>query len=437
MREDILNNYDVVIVGGGFSGLTLAYHLPSNLRVLVLERKNKPDAAVESTGLITEVTKNLLGEFVDIDNYLPNPIDTIGVVSPDYDKYFFSSTKQPWVFSTDTPALIKRMGEILPDNVKLLLSATFISAQKTDDHGYPLRIKFVLNNGPRQEKTIQTKFLVGADGGRSAVAQTDKFLSKNKRFLAGFEKVFYGQINFGPKPLSTVYHFWFGEFSLGYGGWLSPTLVNGRPAFRVGLAKLAKDMKDLSRLDQFVEILRQKNIINIQDEASFLSFASLIPIGGVLRHHYHDRSLLVGDAAGFCGAFAADGIKGALVSAQVASRLIPRFLAGETNVFKQYHQEIQKFNRLIRYFYKQKLYRFVWDRMKTDRSFMAMYNLIANSKEGFLDQFCDSQFRFDGQTKRGLMSLVITWKNLPQLIAYAWFLLIDALSSFFKKKKPR
>ena len=67
---------------------------------------------------------------------------------------------------------------------------------------------------------------------------------------------------------------------------------------------------------------------------------------------YDDHSLLLGDAAGLCGAFAADGIKGAVVSGQVAARLIPEVLEGNPAALKRYYPEIQKNNKLMSYYYK-------------------------------------------------------------------------------------
>src|SRR3989338_1206773 len=96
---------DVVIVGASFAGLTLGHHLPQGLRTIILDRKTRLDTAIETTGLITEATRELFKQFCDVDRFIPNRITTIGVVSPDYNKYFFSHTEKPWIYSTDTPLL--------------------------------------------------------------------------------------------------------------------------------------------------------------------------------------------------------------------------------------------------------------------------------------------------------------------------------------------
>jgi flavin-dependent dehydrogenase len=415
MHQD---TYDIVIIGASFAGLTLAHHLPAHLRVLVLDKKPALDYFIESTGLVTQDTKNLLDVFVNTEPYIPNQITTIGVVAHDYRKMFFSHTKEPWIYSTDTPQLVKAISETLPPNVDLQIGSTFKDFIVLQDEKLPLEVSFAQKG---HEKKVRARFIVGADGSHSQVAKKNKNLSKNTKFLAGVEKVFFGNILLGDHPKNTVYHFWFGEFSLGYGGWLSPTTVEGRPAFRLGLAKLQKDLKDLKKIDEFIRVLEEKKMIEIdKGSEEVLTFGSLIPIGGPLRTVYDKHSLLIGDAAGLCGAFAADGIKGAIVSGKVAAQLIPDYLEGNEKALSEYYPRIQKHRKLMTYYRKQLLYRFIWDRMKSNRSFEMMFDIIARQKESFLNQFCDSK---DKNTS--LMWVVLKVRNLPLLVKYAWFLFLD------------
>lgn len=414
--------YDIVIVGASFAGLTLAHHLPSHFRVLVLDKKPTIDHYIESTGLITQATKDMLDGFVKTDFFIPNQITTIGVVAHDYKKMFFSHTKDPWIYSTDTPQLVKHISETLPQNVDLQIGSTFREALVSRED-FPLEVSYSQKG---IEKKVRARFIVGADGTHSQVAKKNPRLSRNKKFLAGLEKVFYGNILLGDHPKNTVYHFWFGEFSLGYGGWLSPTTVQGRPAFRLGLAKLQKDLKDLKKIDEFIRILEEKKMIEIEKGSEeVLTFGSLIPIGGPLKKVFDRHSLLIGDAAGLCGAFAADGIKGAIVSGKVAAQIISDYLEGNADALRQFYPRIQEHRKLMTYYRKQLLYRFVWDRMKSNRSFETMFDIIARQKESFLNQFCDSKDK-----NSSLMWVVLKVKNVPLLLKYSWFLFLD----FFKKR---
>ncbi len=68
-------HYDVVIIGASFAGLSLAHHLPPSVKVLILDMKRALNADVESTGLITEHTYQLLKSFLpNLDEWLrPKP----------------------------------------------------------------------------------------------------------------------------------------------------------------------------------------------------------------------------------------------------------------------------------------------------------------------------------------------------------------------------
>ncbi|KKP37334.1 MAG: hypothetical protein UR27_C0007G0083 [Candidatus Peregrinibacteria bacterium GW2011_GWA2_33_10] len=410
--------YDIIIIGASFSGLTLAHHLPKNLKILILDKKKLLNSLIESTGLITQATKDEIAAFFEVDKYVPNQITTIGVVSTNFENNFFSGTKKPWIYSTDTPTLIQGMSEKLPKNVDLKINSQFITYKIDKNEEYPVKVKLKENG---IEKKVSCKFIVGADGSESCVAKANKNLSKNKKFLVAIEKVFYGDILLGDNPDSTVYHFWFGEFSLGYGGWLSPTIINNKKAFRLGLAKLKKDRKELNKVNEFIEILKEKKIINIEKNTKeILCFGHQIPINGPLKKVQDDYSLLIGDAAGFCGAFSADGIKGAVISGKIAAKLIPKHLNGDKKALKTYLQEMEKHNKLITYYKKQLFYRFIWNRMKKNRTYKTMFNLIAKDKEHFINQFCDSKDR-----QKSLIGIVLKIRNLPLLIKYAWYIFLD------------
>lgn len=411
-------SYDVVIVGASFSGLTLAHHLPKDLRVLIVESKPTAGATVESTGLITVRTREELASFFPIETYLTNPITSICVMAPDFERYFISQTEEPWIYQTDTKAFVKGLATSLPPNVELWTSSTFLEVV-----GDPVKEVMIQHGGERV--TVSTRFLVGADGGRSRVASVVPGLDRNKRFLFGFEQVFFGQVHLGPKPEETIYHFWFGEFSLGYGGWLSPTVVNGKLAFRVGLAKLMKDKGDAVELmRKFLQILVERKIVTIEGDPTKpdYQFGSMIPIGGSLKQVSHENVLLVGDAAGFCGAFAADGIKGSVVSGKEAATLINRFLQGETQALSEYIPAVNRHDQLIGYYGRQVFYRWVWDLMKRDRTFTAMYEIVEQEKSSFLYQFCDSKDK-----RKSLAWVVLKWRHVFRLAKYSVLLLIDLL----------
>jgi len=411
---------DVIIIGASFSGLTLAHHLPGNLDVVVIDRKTRLNDGVESTGLITTATHNELKSFTDVERFEPNDVTSICVVAPDYKKHFFSSTAEPWMYTTDTPELLKHMAETVPAHVDIRLGSGLVSYIIEDGVEYPVHVTY-LHNGEKKE--LRAKFLVGTDGSKSTVARLHHRLSQNEKFLAGHEKVFYGDIHLGDRPEQSVYHFWFGEFSLGYGGWLSPTIIDGKNAFRVGLAKLhGQERKGIREVSRFIEILQEKKIITIDPEhpESVYGFGHLIPIGGVLERITDQHVMLLGDAAGLCGAFAADGIKGAVLSGKIAASMIPEYLSGDEGVLEEYRDRIEGCGGMMSYYRRQVLYRRVWEMMKSDRSFFALYDIVERQKEQFLNQYCDNKDR-----GKSLARVVLRPKNTWALLLFSWSIFMD------------
>ncbi len=412
-------DFDVVIVGASFSGLTLAHHLPEQLRVLVIDVKPGALHTVESTGLITVKTREEFSEFFPIDQYITNPITTICVVAPDFQEHFFSTTSEPWIYQTDTRGLMKHLAETLPEHVTHESSALLVGVDRAEDDS--VHAVDILQGGVKHR--VATRFLVGADGGRSKVASLVSELDCNTHFLMGCEKVFFGEVYLGPNPEETIYHFWFGEFSLGYGGWLSPTIIDGKKAFRIGLAKLQKDVGEIQDLlTKFTKLLVDNGTITIDGnpEKPHYAFGSPIPMSGALTRVSHKNILLIGDAAGLCGAFAADGIKGSVVSGKVSASLIESFLNGDVSALSVFHDRVNEHGNLMEYYKRQVRYRWIWDRMKSNRTFRAMYNIIAAERDSFLDQFCDSKDK-----RKSLVWVVLKFKHLWKLIVYSWYIFLD------------
>ncbi|MFA5947289.1 MAG: NAD(P)/FAD-dependent oxidoreductase [Patescibacteria group bacterium] len=413
-----MENFDVLIVGASFSGLTLAHHLPKHLKVLVVDAKPSAGSTVESTGLITSKTLAEFSSFFPIDRYITNPISAIGVIAPGFADYFISTVKEPWIYQTDTKGLVAALAETLPANVSLKTSTVFLATNKPNNP-----TEATIRTLGQEPEAISIKFLVGADGGHSKVASTNPALSQNSKFLFGYEQVFFGDVLLGPKPEETIFHYWFGEFSLGYGGWLSPTVVDGRKAFRIGLAKLMKDRGEAKNLmESFMRKLVELGHIRVEGEitAPGYVFGSHIPIGGPRMKIADGNILLIGDAAGFCGAFAADGIKGSVISGKEAARVIHHYLDGRTEVTKKLRKWMNEHGGIMKYYYRQMGYRMIWDLMKTDRSFRAMYDIIASEHETFLEQFCDSKDKH-----RSLAWTVLKPRHFEKLGKYAWYIICD------------
>jgi len=397
--------YDIAIIGANFAGLTLAFHLPSYLKIAIIERKPKDAKFVESTALITKCTEKLLRKFIhDLGNSLTNEIYSICVVNSTFRDHFTSTYKEePWAFTTDSANIIKNIRNKLGRNVTLFYNESYRKSQFNPANS----THFITTS----KRILSAKFLVGADGSLSRVAQNNPKLSRNTKFLLGQEKLFYGKIKLGDNPLNTVYHYWFGEFALGYGGWLAPAIYNGKDAFRVGLA-MHKNLPNPNRIDIFIEKLLENKHIEITNSSPIHSYGGVIPINGPLKNIYADNTLLIGDAAGFCGSLIADGIRGAIVSAKIGANLITEYLKNSNEkVFGTIPQKINDFNGLYSYYLKNKLYRALWNLMRRSRTFDLLHSILASEREEFLKQFKDSK-----DNKGSLISILLKPKHIPKLI---------------------
>lgn len=394
--------YDILIVGASFAGLTLAHHLPRNFKILVVDNKAEIGLPTKSTGLITQATKDMIGEFFPVDQFITNEMNSLCVVSPNYKDHFVSSVKDPWIYTTDTDNMIKELANQLPDNVEVQTNRTFLGYDN-----YPLKVNF------REGDDVHARFIVGADGGNSSVARANPNLGQNKKFLIGVEKIVPGKVLLRENAEKAVYHYWFGDFALGYGGWIALTKVEGTPALRIGFALYPNELSKRVTVDRFISLLQSKGHIEIHGK-EIMSFANYIPIGGPLKKYYDHHSLLIGDAAGYCGSFAADGIKGAVLSAKKAARAIPRYFTGDKGALASIRKEMP-----AKYYNKQKMYRKLWDLIKTRKGFQFLYKLVERERGAFLKTYCDSKDK-----QKSLLKSIIKIKNIPIIIAIGLTILI-------------
>ena len=282
----------------------------------------------------------------------------------------------------------------------------------------------IINTGARK-KTVHTRFIIGADGSLSSIAKFDKKLSRNTKFLVGYEKVFLGRIRSERVPLQTMYHFWLGEFSLGYGGWISPYKTNGETGFRIGYATQPKLSQSIQRLNKFIDMAQKSGYIQVKELVS--QYSGHIPIGGLIKRYYHDDILLIGDAMGACGSLAGDGIKGAVATGITAAKLVNKyFQTGAGRVFNRFYKELNKFDNLRTYLLKQRLYRVVWDMMKSNRTYECLFSMLEKQKSHFVKEFSGAKSK-----GKGMHKLILRFDNTLYICRFVLYLAID----MFKRKQ--
>jgi flavin-dependent dehydrogenase len=279
---------DVLVVGAGLAGLHTATLLARRGHdVLLADRRRRLDGAVRTTGIFVRKT---LDDFPLPTEHLGPPIRRVVLYPPDL--------RRPVVLDSDRDEY--RVGDMGP----LYLAA----AREAADAGVRIalgtryagrRDGASLLTGPDGPVAVRARFVVGADGARSAVAR-DLGLDRNTHLLVGAEEVFPVPGGQRPRAFHCVLD---PSLAPGYLAWV---VDDGRHA-HVGVAGYA---------DRYPHGMR----------AALRRFRALapglpgtppgeverrggpIPVGGLLRRIACADGLLVGDAAGAVSPLTAGGL---------------------------------------------------------------------------------------------------------------------------------
>lgn len=272
--------FDLVIVGAGFAGLVCARAAAERgLSVAVLERKPDPGAAVHTTGILVKeaaeelaVPGHLVRRVAGARLYAPS-FEAIDLESPGY--YFLA---------TDTPALLRWLAiEAEAAGARLYFECPFSGARRSEGLWHLAR------------PDVAARYLVGADGARSAVAES-LGLGRNRSWLVGVEAEYEGLAGvYGER----LHCFLDSELAPGYIGWAVP----GLGVTQIGLACRRDHKPDLLCFAEKLSGLFDFSGAEIVERRS-----GPIPVGGPVHPIYRDGALLVGDAAGLVSPLTAGGI---------------------------------------------------------------------------------------------------------------------------------
>jgi digeranylgeranylglycerophospholipid reductase len=384
--------YDVLVVGASFAGLSFAGVAAAlGMRVLVVERDAVVGGVVRTTGVLFSDVLDIL----DVPpEYLMNAVQRV-VISPPTGTPLEISSRAYRFYMADVPGMLRWMAEVAERRgVTLLPGTMFLDAAAEGDGTMRIRLGNGSSGGngeaatdggktsaaqerrkqPEQraqrEETVRARFLIGADGARSRVAQS-MGLEQNTRFLAGAEWLVEGVA----LDRATFYLVMNHDAAPGYCVWLAPhheiaalgvaghaRAFNPTKSLRMAQT-LFQDMADLSAM----RIIQQKG--------------GVIPVGGRLRRVYCDdaqgRALLLGDAAGLCGAATGGGIYPALISGRLAAHAVAaEVLNGERGAIKAYQRNLTQAGRLGHYLKIEDWLRRALDRMGSNADVDALYGLF-------------------------------------------------------------
>ena len=277
-------DFDLVVVGGSFAGLVCARTAAMRgLKVAVFDRRREPGAAIHTTGILV---KEAADEF-DLPRDVVRRIHGVRLYAPSMASVDLSEPGY-YFLATDTARLLRWLALDAAMAGARLCYGTSYRGACYEDGG--LRLRGI---------DCTTRYLIGADGARSAVARTFG-LGLNRHFLQGIE----AHLPTSAVPDSHLLHCFFNRrLAPGYIAWAVP----GVEAVQVGLAAARGVKPDLNAALDMIGRLVGADTSTILERR-----AGLIPCGGPVRPFATDRVLLVGDAAGLVSPLTGGGIYNAV-----------------------------------------------------------------------------------------------------------------------------
>lgn len=291
-----MEQYDVVIVGAGPSGLKCAEVLAENgKRVVVLEKNKIIGDKVCAGGLTIK----------DLELGIPNKI-----IERKFNKVIAHTPLQKVEIKSEKPFLAtinrKDLGKWMEDNAKKAGAEIRLNSIVTQ-----IKNKFVVVNG---KDVVSYKYLIGADGANSIVRQ---FLGiKKADFAEAFQYLFPGKLKdleffLNSKKFGPCYAWIFPHknfFSIGGGGDLSKRF--SKPPIGPSISKIRENF-DYWCKEQGLDISKAKF------EASIINYD--------YKGHEFGNKFLIGEAGGFISGLTCEGIYPAIKSGEdVAKKILDK-----------------------------------------------------------------------------------------------------------------
>lgn len=306
--QDVL--VDVVVVGAGLAGLRCARLLAARgLRVTILDRKPSIAAPVHTTGIFVRKTWE---DFPIPEEQLGPAIRNVVLYSPSRRALALRAARDEFRVGRMSWLYVQLLEQCASAGVQWIPGARVIAA---DERG----VTIVRNN---REERIAARFVVGADGARSTIAQ-HLGLDRNRELLLGVEEIV------PPISREPVLHcFLDPKLAPGYIAWVA----NDGHEAHVGVAGYrSRDWDATKALHRFRDTLPFRVGRTLERRGG------LIPVNGILRHIANERGLLIGDAAGAVSPLTAGGFDGAMRLSTFAADVIVDYLgSGDPRVLRAY-----------------------------------------------------------------------------------------------------
>jgi geranylgeranyl reductase family protein len=311
-------SHDVIVVGAGPAGATLAYELARRgTGVLLLEKEKLPRYKCCAGGVTSKAAKLL--DF-DVSEVVEDVI---------YEVSFTFNLGSPYLGQHSQPLMYTVMRDVFDYFLvqrAQQLGAVFMDGQKVTQ----IEVSADWVEISTADNIFRSRLVVGADGAYSVVAR-ELGMARSMEYIAGIESEIIVPEEELAKWKSRV------QMDLGCipGGyaWIFPK----RKHLSIGVGCTASKARDLhAHYQKFL------NSLSIGNYTINKSSSQLTPTCTKGRLVWQDKALLLGDAAGLADPLTGEGIYNAIQSAQLAAPVIENSLLVGKVGLQDYQQIVEK-----------------------------------------------------------------------------------------------
>lgn len=310
----MLEELDVVIIGGGLAGLTAALHLnKAGLNVILVEKQAYPHHKVCGEYISNEVLPYLNWLGLDMNSLSATAINKLQL-STVYGKSIFAKLPMGGFGISRYELDYFLYQQLLKNGVKVMIDTVADAVFKNE----------IFEISTSLGKQFTAKQVLGAFGKRSSLdVKFDRpFIQKKSHYLA-VKSHYKG--NF-PKDLVALHHF--------TGGYCGVSMVEDE---KLNICYLAdyNSFKAYKNIETYQkEVLYQnKSLKQIfeQSEALFEAPLTISQVSFAKKSKIENHVLMIGDSAGLIHPLCGNGMAMAIHAAKIASELIIQFSNGKIN----------------------------------------------------------------------------------------------------------